>query len=351
MENYFGLLRSKHQEGVTAILVAVMIMVLLSFGALAVDIGYVMVTKNELQNVADSAALAATRRLGSIYEPMSYTSQQTYDAAGNASTIKLVAKDIALKNQAGQKNIVINDDDVIIGTWDVQAKLLTPTLDHPDAVRVIARRDSAANGPITTFLARIFGTNTVDVSARATAALTSQSTVPPGNLVPLGISEQWFKQDFCDQPIKFHPTNSPEGCNGWNTYTHSPANTPYLNKILDGWEDGTFTPPGAKIGDLFVFIDGDVRDALKPFQDLFDHEKRRDDDGNDKTWTTTVVVYKSDSCSKPHGEMEIVGFATAVISAVTKDRIEATVICRNVEPGHGSGRGTGPVGSIPGLVE
>ena len=56
-----------NQSGATAVLVTVVIVVLIGIAAMAVDVGYVMATKNELQNVSDAAALAATRQLGVIY--------------------------------------------------------------------------------------------------------------------------------------------------------------------------------------------------------------------------------------------------------------------------------------------
>ena len=66
-------LKLREKQGATVIIVAILITTFLGFAALAVDLGYVMVTRNELQNIADSAALAATRELGHIYEPMSYS--------------------------------------------------------------------------------------------------------------------------------------------------------------------------------------------------------------------------------------------------------------------------------------
>ena len=48
----------KDQRGSVAIIVALSLLMLLGFGALAVDLGYVMLVKNELQNAADAGALA-----------------------------------------------------------------------------------------------------------------------------------------------------------------------------------------------------------------------------------------------------------------------------------------------------
>ena len=53
----FKLLRD--QRGASAVLIALLLVVLLGIAALAIDLGYLYVTRYELQNVADSAALAA----------------------------------------------------------------------------------------------------------------------------------------------------------------------------------------------------------------------------------------------------------------------------------------------------
>ena len=148
-----------NQRGVTALIVAVMMVVFLGLAALAVDVGFTLVTRNELQNVGDAASLAATRKLGSIYEPMPYAQQQLYVCGGaDLASIISFAQEVAFKNEAAGKNPTVNGADVIIGQWkkdpaDNKMKLFE-TLNQPDAVRVIARRDSSAmslEGPITTF--------------------------------------------------------------------------------------------------------------------------------------------------------------------------------------------------------
>lgn len=57
---------NKDESGQSLVLVAIMMAVLLGFGALAVDVGYMTYQKSELQNAADAAALAGA---GSIPTP------------------------------------------------------------------------------------------------------------------------------------------------------------------------------------------------------------------------------------------------------------------------------------------
>jgi len=354
----------KDQRGATAVIIAIAITMLMGFVALAVDIGYVATTKNELQNVADSGALAATGYLGNIYTGMTSVQQQSYDCSTATSTndcdsIIAEAQDVvgSGKNKAGGKDIIINTADVVIGKWNGTALTFTPRNTQPDAVKVTARRDGGANGPITTFFAKIFGFDTVDVKADAIADLSGLSGVPSDGLpIPVGISEYWFdplhwpEGGFCDQNIKFHPTGDLVGCAGWHVYDSWPSNASKLAGILDGLTDGSFHSPAANAGDsVFVFTGGTVASVFDEMQALYEANKDADD-----KWETTVVVYGRDDCSNPQNEILIVGFATAIITAVydsPEKTIEATVICENVEPGHGGGGEFGTMGSVPGLVE
>lgn len=363
-------------SGATAVIVGLMMIVLVGFAALAIDFGYSMVTKNELQNIADASSLAATRRLGVIYESMSYQAQQNYDAQYDAASIRQAAVDVAFENRSGGKHIVIKEEEVFIGKWSSTG--FTETLLQPNAVKVIARRDGNANGPITTFFAKIFGTDLLNIWADATSALTGQSTAGPGGLpIPAGISYAWFlnKETYCNQPIKFYPTNTPEGCAGWHTYTddffsNQPASANKLGNILDSL---TYLPgdtrrlesPVTTAGiTRFEFTGGTVASAFPDMLELFNAMKVLNDgvvdaDNDPNTWTTAVVVYDWPNCSNPNprgnpGTIPIVGFATVVITEVLvtpEKTINGRVLCNFVEPGRGGGNPLGTLGSIPGLVE
>jgi hypothetical protein len=115
--------------------------------------------------------------------------------------------------------------------------------------------------------------------------------------------------------------------------------------------DGTITSPQTVVGETsFAFIGGDVASAFEEMQALYDANK----DPDTGFWEVLVPVYESDDCSNPTGSVAIIGFATAIITAVEgppSKTIQAQVICENIEPGRGSGGDYGTMGSIPGLVE
>jgi Flp pilus assembly protein TadG len=344
------------KRGITAIIVAICLIMFLGLLALAVDVGYMLVTRTELQRVADGAALAGARVLGHTYEPMSYQAQVDYVVDGATETaIRNAAKDVASLNRSGGMNgIVINDADIIIGNW--ASGTINPTLASPDAVRVIARRDASANGPIVTFFARVLGINSMNASTIATAALTGQSTMPKGGLpIPVGISLAKFQSAYCNTPIKFYPTGSWDGCAGWNVYTDPKVNANALKKLLQDLKSGARQSPETIAYETqFNFTGGTDASAFPYMQDLFNYMKTRDDDNNPNTWTTEVAVYDSNDCSNPHGTIMIVGFATVVINSVQtspEKTITGIILCDNVEPGRGGGSETGTKGSIPGLVQ
>lgn len=409
MKSYFNFFEKvKNQAGVSAVIVAIVLTMLIGFTALAVDVGYMYVTKNELQNVADAAALAGAGYLGSIYAGLSYDEQQTHEF--NRSDIVGTTQQVALKNQAAKMNIVINDADVTIGTWDGGTDTLTPMaapLVGPDAVRVIARRDGIANGPILTFFARIFNIDTVNVSADATAALTGPAIVEEGELkVPFSLSENNFPND-CTNPITFSPTA--ESCAGWHNFL-DPINASSIEDKLLGliqgdiedytelglvngpdWLDQNFdmnAPPdpevtpevgigdefnhqGGTVASLFLGgrlgntdndinlpeeIIGDIKHPA-PFPALFDYFRRRDGDGDDSIWTTTVPVYEDDEvCENPNDAIPIAGFATIEIimpNPPPDSSVSVLVYCElTFIDGRGGGGTYGNLkGTIPNLVE
>jgi Flp pilus assembly protein TadG len=360
----------RNQKGTVLIFVTIAILCLLAFVALAIDTGYVMVTRNELQNVSDASALAATRQLGFIYEGLTYQQQDSFVLGGaELDLVKNAALNVAASNKAGQENITLNDADIIIGQWDTSTKNLTPTFDKPDAVRVISRRDTAnpTNGPIRTFFARIFGYDTANVNSIATAALTGESTADAGGLpIPIGIS-QIRATNGCGENIDFSPTK--DSCASWHTYLNHTSSATQIREIIQTMlppelrikqyeGDPAFVSPATNIYDTeFNFTGGEIASNREYFNQLFDYMKTRDGDGDDLIWTSTVVIFEESGtvCGNENKFKQIVGFATIKMEDVSllpdEKIIRGTLICDYVEPGRGGGGNYGTMGSIPGLVQ
>lgn len=329
-----------NQRGIAAIMVALAIVVLLGMAALAVDIGYRNVAQNELQNIADAAALAGAGELSRQYLASDFTAVQE-------DLIVAIAQAVADSNASGF------GIEVQIGTWRNRNEGFIGTLNNrPNAVRAIARRGSDGNSQIPTFFAKIWNIAGLDAQADAVAALTGASEIAEGELeIPVGISQQWFTDNFCDQNIQFYPTSGTEGCAGWHVYDTWPANAEKLrDDILGGLLSGDFTPPALDLDDnpSFAFTGGNLSALLDVMIDLFNAFK--DDDG---VWRTEVVVYGEDCGENPNQTISVVGFASVEITAVEGPPpvLSATAQCGKITPGAGGGNYYGTWGSIPGLVE
>jgi hypothetical protein len=401
----------KDQQGVSAVIVAITLVVLIGSAALAIDIGYLYATKNELQNIADAAALAGTNEIGD---------QWLNGETLNVNDIKVEIQDVSSKNQAAEKHgISILDADIVIGTYDpnVPTKIGPLTGTWPTAVRVIARRTEGANAPIATIFAKMLNIHIVGVAADATAALTGESTAEPGDLeFPVGISRYWYDHDwgdgenFCNHAIKFAPTGDICGCAGWHTYDTGIGHSALaIAGLIEDLEDGVVVPPGTTAGESYFEYTGGVdASVIDELQSLFDSKKGpsiKDADGNeiplyydegncdeaiwgndvDPTnedhkpvedvegsiatqkflyeWQTRVVVYADeepycDNPGGPNGGLEMVaGFSTVIVYAINdaNDRpgrsILARVLCEQIGFGRPGGGNFGTAGNIAGLVE
>lgn len=348
-------------RGAMAIIAGFALLLVLGFAAFVVDIGYGLVVRNALQNVADATSLAAARELGKIYVNLPVEEQSTYQlsSAERQAILDKAIEQVGKRNSVAGKAVQINETDIAIGHWDWDANTkigtFTVSNDRPDAVRVVTRRDALGNGALHTFFAGIIGRDTIAVNALATAALSGLGYVGPGTLeMPVGISEAKFTDgpdNFCGIDIQFYPTGTEIGCGGWTTYQEQPSNASTLEDILEGLIDDSYVPPAVQAGSTTLeFTGGNVAASLPTLKAIYDARK----DANDN-WETTVAVYAANDCANPSGEIGIVGFTKVIITNVLAppdgQQIDATIICEKFEEGRGGGTNLGVYGSIPNLVQ
>ena len=257
----------KQQNGSTLLFVAISLALLMGFSALAVDVGYLLVTRNELQNTADAAALAGATELGIIYAEADEQNLTDFDIEPFKTRIQKAAKDVALKNSAAGEQIVIQDEDIRIAPWDWDINDLNPDLPGPaTGVEVTARRDKniTPNGAVKTFFATIFSMfgadhATFNAAASATAALSGPTILDEGELkLPVGISQTVFNKtqdQYCNQEIVFYPTQ--ESCVGWHNLVQNEGGGQYSDTFLgliSGYDDGKIS--GEKwLSDTFPWWD------------------------------------------------------------------------------------------------
>jgi len=175
---------SKSEKGAVSVLVALTLPVFLGAGALAVDLAYLHVVRNELQNDADAAALAGARKL--------YTNgASALNWSGAATT---ASNAIALNRAAGH---ALAEGLVQTGYWDttqtttgLQGLPMTPGTHDAPAVQVSLGKSEGQNlGPVRTFLASIWGVYAKPVRVTAVAGVSSPGTILPGGLFPFAISK------------------------------------------------------------------------------------------------------------------------------------------------------------------
>ncbi len=351
----------KGERGAVAVTVAILSVVLFSIAALALDISNAMVARNELQNVADASALAGARQLGLLYQALPQGTPYTTYQLNSPTVVTDAVQSVALQNHARQVAISINTADIVIGVWNSTTRTLTPGNIGPTGVRVTARRDASANGPVATWLAGIMGINQMDVVTTATAALTGTGTLAPGEAnAPFGLDELIFTNPaYCGTPIQFYPTNNPpQGCAGWQTFLESPPNANTEKQIVEGLTSNppTYITPQISAGVTSLeYIGGNVQSVFPYLTNLFNAKKVPDTASpTGYCWNVVVPVYANQNCANPNEPMMTVGFASACVWNVTgapTQQIDATVTCGEVTNGQGGGGSFGILGSIPGLVE
>jgi Flp pilus assembly protein TadG len=145
--------RSKRRRGSIAVLAALLIGVVFAMVAFAVDLGYIVHARTELQRTADACALGAAWQLPDRTAALAYAQQ------------------IALENR-GSVGPELPAEDVVFGYWDRNKATFTSPLPanyRANAVRVTLRRTEASNNPLQLFFARVIGTSLADVTASAIA--------------------------------------------------------------------------------------------------------------------------------------------------------------------------------------
>jgi len=164
MDTNVQLTYRKQQRGSILVLIAFAIVGLIAMAALVIDFGYFYSTRSQLQNTADSSALAGVALL------VGTNSTAQTDARNEA--IKFAAKNSAAGDAVVLDANTVNSDtgDIQVGNWNSE---LTPkflvTRQPINAVKVIARRTSAKGNPVNSILGKIMNIANIDIGTQAIA--------------------------------------------------------------------------------------------------------------------------------------------------------------------------------------
>ncbi len=326
----------RDDSGVTAALVAVSLTATVGMSAAAIDLGVLYSARSELQNAADSAALAAATTMFSVDSEHNVTVQtstalSTADQFSRAN--KALGKALPLKSPPG--------DDFTIGFWDTDAGAFDPYrtgmgLTNPDdinAVQVRVRRDDQANTPVGTYFANIVGVPQVGMSAVSTAFRSYASSSPSGGTtLPIAVLDTAITsggQPNCGEYLTFHSQNEQNA--EWTTFFTWPSN----DQNVDNYICGCLPSPELEVGDTIYVTNGNLStNTWNDLRDNFNHNK-----GSDGTWTVTLPVVSAGGSST---SVTVAGFTTFVITEVrgspNKD-LTGYLQCQTVLPGSTTGDG------------
>ena len=280
------------QSGAMSVMVGLLLVVLLTVSALAVDYGHMACVQGELQKAADAGALAGARALapyvGNPANP---------DWIGGQSK----AAETALLNRADAQ--AITDCQVDYGYWSLSTKTLqspgiVPTIADRPAIRVrIAKAIGYNGGPLRTFFAPVFGVNSRNLSAQAIAVISGPYNIPPHGgafpmAVPQSLVDQYWNQD---PPVSFKigAINQDPDSGQWTSFFTGANDVPTIRDLINSGN-----PSALKVGDN-IWIEPGTKTTLY-------------DDAASKVGQTVIVPVVNADFST-HSFTPILGFVSFFI--------------------------------------
>lgn len=226
------------QKGAVAIMVALLLLMLLSFAALAIDIGNLMVARTQAQTAADAAALAGAQCL---YAQASNASCNNASAANpDWNDSQTVAVSFGPKNKVQGAAVQLHSSDVTTGYVNVtnvaagvsQTTVPVASGNIVPAVQVTVHKDGTdSNGSVAVYLAQVLNVASLKTSATATAVVASPGTAETGALFPIVMSQCLY-----------------------NSYWNSATNSPLLaTSTTDPQAANNGTPIPQTIGQPYIF--------------------------------------------------------------------------------------------------
>jgi Flp pilus assembly protein TadG len=141
-------------HGVALIWVTLWLTFLIVVVGLGIDVGLISLGMHQLQNATDAAALAGAQLV-------------KFSTEGEVQT---ACQAVSEQNTVYGNDVALLADDIIRGYWSSQTRTFTPSEAGPfNAVRVIARRTSAINGPLSLLFGQFADHPTADVTVDAIA--------------------------------------------------------------------------------------------------------------------------------------------------------------------------------------
>lgn len=169
--------RSTTRRGSVLVVFVFMLVALVGVLAFAVDLGYLLNARAELQKSADAAALAGCWELISPDAPTGDSGVVSAAISSSRTTAVQFAalNSVCTTGPSVDANVAnVSSGDIVVGYLsDFTDKTSPLSLLDPDsfnAVQVRVRKSTAQNGQVPNFFGRVFGLNGTNLEATATAA-------------------------------------------------------------------------------------------------------------------------------------------------------------------------------------
>jgi hypothetical protein len=317
--------RRRREEGAVLALTALMLMVLILCMVLAIDLGHLYLVKCELQRAADAGALAGAVGLF----PPSPGASNPLPATPDCARALTSCQSTVAANQADGVALQALSTDVSFGNWDSGAGTFNATgCANPrqvNAVKVVVRKDDAANGKVPLFFAGLIpqGFSSIALSAQAIGLSGYPGYLPGGaGAFPLAIDADKVPQGQAGGLVRIYlnPSTIDGGC--WQTFFDPSPGASDLQKLVNG----TTPSPALKVGDQINVTEGVADSVMQALQKVFD--QRTGD------LVVLVPVIPGDSHT---GLATVQGFVAFKITLVdshgTEKRLEGVTVPDYVAPG------------------
>lgn len=282
----------RRQRGVSMVLAAVSLFMILAFAALAVDGSNLYVARNELHNAADAGALAGARVL---YTEDGSSVNVNADAVARAATFANTSQGTAAEVLSVQR-----------GHWSFTTRTFTPNnslepvdlfssstaeldldLNFINAVQVISERQASR---VQAFFGSVLGFDNYRVSARSVAYIGFAGSLRPEDVdQPIGICKQSLLGSdgaYECSVGRFIPSNdsSMGDTGGWTTFEQNTSGAANANDVKSV-TCGSGNPNELLYGEDMQTVNGQLQSAFQVLYDCWE-------EATDKTrpWNMTLPV-------------------------------------------------------------
>ncbi|MBU4356172.1 MAG: hypothetical protein KJ822_12615 [Proteobacteria bacterium] len=235
----------KNESGAMAVYVAIGLVVLLGFAALALDIAHMVAVKRELVKAAEAGALSGARGLW----PQDLSTASSRDPSWSTGETKALTT--ATKNRVDNANLTTDEVTVEVGRWNYATKTFTPgNNSSANGVRVTTRRDN-----VQMILAQVLGQASRNMRASAVAIMDFATAVGKGT-IPVAVNQDYAQNPGVTVYIGYNPDIEDNG--GWFAVCPDNVNASTLKDYIKN-----DSVPPLNIGDIIDLQNGVVDSALQ----------------------------------------------------------------------------------------